>query len=73
MKLLECGANVNTPRSSSDGSTALEGAAEHGRLDTVQLLLIAGADSTKPGEKWYLSAMRYSKKNGHSAIVSILK
>ncbi|KAK8076104.1 ankyrin [Apiospora phragmitis] len=38
-KLIDLGANVNGARAQHGGRTALEGASEHGRLDTVALLL----------------------------------
>jgi ankyrin repeat protein len=46
--LLEKGADVNAPASPQEGRMALDGAAEHGRLDTVQLLLTFGATSMVP-------------------------
>lgn len=49
LQFLEAGADVNAAAAKYYGRTALDGAAEHGRLDMVQLLLNAGAcgDSTK--------------------------
>jgi ankyrin repeat protein len=44
--LLDAGADVNAPGSCINGRTALEGAAERGRIDIVQWLLNAGADVT---------------------------
>ena len=38
-RLIELNANVNAPRAAKHGRTALEGAADQGRLDTVELLL----------------------------------
>jgi len=42
-KLLDSGADVNAAGCFHFGRTALEGAAEHGRIDILQLLLNEGA------------------------------
>jgi ankyrin repeat protein len=44
--LLKAGADVNASPAYIEGRTALEGAAENGRLDLVQLLLNAGVGTT---------------------------
>jgi ankyrin repeat protein len=70
---LDGGANVNAPGSAIDGRTALEGAAENGRLDMVQLLMNVGADSHLPGRKRYRTAEQFALKEGHLAVVKLLR
>jgi ankyrin repeat protein len=43
IKLLETGADVNAAPAIVNGLTALDGAAERGRSDMVEMLLSAGA------------------------------
>ena len=72
-KLLTWKANVNAPASKVNGRTALEGAAEHGRLDTVQLLLNAGAGSSREGRQEFDNATALAEDKGHFAICNLLK
>jgi ankyrin repeat protein len=67
--LIQEGADVNSPRAKYGGRTALEGAAEHGRLDMVQLLLDVGADI---GGNYAKSAKELAESNGHTVIAQIL-
>ncbi|KAF4440928.1 ankyrin repeat-containing protein, partial [Fusarium austroafricanum] len=55
--LLENGADTNAAPANIKGRTALEGAAEHGRIDIVQLLNNAGADISEAGQGQYRSAL----------------
>jgi ankyrin repeat protein len=71
--LLKHGADVNTPAAELDGRTALEGAAEHGRVDMVQLLFNAGASISEDGRSQYESAMRRASENGHHATRQLLE
>jgi ankyrin repeat protein len=71
--LLKHGANVNAPAAEVDGRTALEGAAEHGRIDMVQLLFNAGASISEDGRSQYESAMRRASANGHHATRRLLE
>lgn len=48
--LLDAAADVHPPGGISYGRTALEGAAEHGRLDVVQPLLNAGGSRDNFGD-----------------------
>jgi len=70
-KLLEAGAEVDAaaPR---EGRTALQGAAEHGRLDMCQLLLnnMAGEDRDFDRLDY---AMKLASGHGHLAIVSLIE
>jgi ankyrin repeat protein len=64
--LIENGADVNAPAIGEDGRTALEGAAEHGRLDMVQLLLNVEAEVR--GSR----AVRFARDEGHDGVVQFL-
>lgn len=67
--LLGHNAEVNAPPA-IDGKTALEGAAEHGRLDMVQLLLNHKAVCEDGG---YSNAVKLAQKYGHWAVVDLLE
>ena len=71
--LLEAGWDVNASRAVLNGRTALEGAAEHGRLDMVQLLLNVGVDTSLVEEERYKSAIESARRSGHSAIAELLE
>jgi len=71
--LLENGADVNALAAKFEGRTALEGAAEHGHIDMLMLLLNAGANIKGPGESQRASALQLAKDNGHRFIVEILE
>jgi ankyrin repeat protein len=71
--LLKHGADVNAAAAEVDGRTALEGAAEHGRVDMVQLLFNAGASISEDGRSQYESAMRMASENGHHATRRLLE
>ena len=64
---------MNAAGAISNGRTALDGAAEHGRLDMVQMLLNAGArgDSTKAHR--FGRAMELARINGHFAVAKLLE
>ena len=66
-------ADVNAPPGKWNGRTALEGAAEHGRLDMVQMLLNAGADIGEGGHGQYERALKRAGKNGHLAVKRLLE
>jgi ankyrin repeat protein len=65
--LIQAGANVFAPAIGEDGRTALEGAAEHGRLDIVQLLLNLGVEVT--GSR----AIQFAREEGHDGVVALLE
>jgi ankyrin repeat protein len=52
---------------------ALDGAAEHGRLDMVQLLLNFGAKSEVSGDTGFDNAIKLARKNGHFAVGKLLE
>ena len=65
-ELVRRGADVNAPAWSDDQRTALEGAAEHGRLDTVQFLINVHANIHTS------RALHFARKEGHDAVVALL-
>jgi ankyrin repeat protein len=71
--LLKHGADVNAPAAEVNGWTALEGAAEHGRVDMIQLLFNAGASISEDGQSQYESALRRASENGHHAVRRLLE
>ena len=67
--LLEAGADPNGEAAQICGRTALQGAAEHGRLDILQLLLDSGAEIRGwPARK----AKRLAEREGHAVVAQIL-
>lgn len=71
--LIEHHADVNAPGAKVDGRTVWEAAAEHGRIDIVQLLLIAEADVHGEGQVQYQRACEYATSNGHHALRELLE
>lgn len=65
-ELVSRGADVNAPAWSDCHRTALEGAAEHGRLDTVQFLINVQANVHTS------RALQFARKEGHDAVVALL-
>jgi hypothetical protein len=51
----------------------VDSAAEHGRLDAVELLLKFGAKCMEPGAAGYYSAIQFAKENGSFVIADILR
>jgi ankyrin repeat protein len=64
--LIQEGADVRAPAIGERGCTALEGAARHGRLDTVHLLIIMGAEVI--GSR----AVRFAREAGYDGVVALL-
>ncbi|XXH05505.1 hypothetical protein Hte_011935 [Hypoxylon texense] len=63
-ELIERGARFDTPPSwGPEGRWPLEGAAEHGRIDMIQLLWYANRGNFD--DKQYQKAMRLAERNGH--------
>jgi ankyrin repeat protein len=65
-ELIQRGANVNAAPLGENGRTALEGAAEHGRLDMVQLLL--NLEAEVQGSR----ALQFARKEGHDGVAMLL-
>ena len=65
-ELIQRGATVDAPPMGERGRSALEGAAEHGRLDMVQLLLNLKADVR--GSR----AVQFARREGHDGVVTLL-
>ncbi|KAK2002748.1 ankyrin repeat protein, partial [Colletotrichum falcatum] len=72
-KMLDLHADPNAPGADMYGRTALEGAAEHGRLDVVQLLLNSGVQTCGDGRRQYVRAIGFARQEGHHAVVALLK
>lgn len=74
LRLLELGANPNAAGAAlRHGRTALEGAAEHGRIDTIQLLLNHGASTDGSHRLQYVRAVVYAENNQHFAAARLLR
>ncbi|KAH0423887.1 hypothetical protein CcaCcLH18_11881 [Colletotrichum camelliae] len=72
--LIDHGADINAPGATRSGChTALEGAAEHGRIDTVQYLLSIGARTTDGYRLQYLRAIRYAEIEAHEVAANLLR
>lgn len=71
LKLFKSGAHVNAPGVMCERRTAIERAAKHGRLDTVQIILNADADSHLVTKRRY--AIRFAEKNHHFTVAKLLK
>ena len=57
----------------ANGRTALEAAAEHGRLDMVQILFNAGAASRRSDQGQITNAIALAKDNGHFGVCDLLE
>ncbi|KAK2756295.1 hypothetical protein CKAH01_05816 [Colletotrichum kahawae] len=72
--LVDRGADVNAPGATDEGGrTALEGAAEHGRIDTVMYLLSQEVETNDKGRLSYLRAIRYAELEGHMVVAKLFK
>ncbi|KUL86471.1 hypothetical protein ZTR_08099 [Talaromyces verruculosus] len=72
LKLLDRGADVTAEASPVDGRTAIDGAAEHGHLDMLQLLLNAYGDQEGLAAVCDQAAS-FAEKQGHVAIAVWLR
>jgi ankyrin repeat protein len=71
-KLLKLGADVHAARPEMQGRTALEGAAEHGRLDMLKILWYAtGSKGFDPVQ--VACAIKLAEKNGHFACRHLIQ
>ena len=64
---------MNAPASKVNGRTALEGAAEHGRLDMIRLLLNAGGGSRNGDEGQVANAIALARENQFFYICDLLE
>jgi len=71
-KLLELGADYDAP-SPAMGRTALEAAAEYGRIDVLQLLLTAGVSTEGSARRQYVRAVKFAMSGAHVAAAKLLK
>ncbi|KAI0906918.1 ankyrin repeat-containing domain protein [Ustulina deusta] len=71
--LLDLGAQVNALPAESHGRTALEGAAECGGLDMLELLLASGAHKTGRLHRYFVRAVKRAMAEGHHTAANLLK
>lgn len=74
--LLDFGADLNVPRSFGGYSstlTPLEGAAQHGRLDVVCLLLACDLDTEHTGRVQFVRAIMIAEEFGYRGVAQILR
>ena len=64
---------MNAPGAKVHGRTALEGAAEHGRLDMIKLLLNAGAGSRRGVEGQVANAIALAREHEFFHICDLLE
>ncbi|EQL36875.1 hypothetical protein BDFG_01824 [Blastomyces dermatitidis ATCC 26199] len=72
-QLLELEVEINASRADIKGRTALEAAAEQGRLDMVQFLLENEAETEGGGIWYYHRAIGFAKRHGHQTIARLLE
>jgi len=72
-RLIAQGADINARRCVERGYTALEGAAMNGRLDMVHLLLNSNVHTEGYSRLQYVRATSQASKNGHGAVLALLK
>lgn len=72
-KLIDLGANVNEGPAESNGRTALQGAAEYGRIDMLQVLFNEGVLVVDDGEPHYHKAVELAEHNGHKTAARLLR
>ena len=71
--LIDAEADVNAEAAPLNGRTALEAAAEHGRLDMVTLLLDSGVKTSGSGRPQYLRAQGFAQAYGHLVVADVLR
>ena len=73
-RLLDLGADPNARRGLEEGGrTALEGAAEHGRIDMIELLMQHGTRTTGIWRRQYLRAIELAAQMGHHVAANLLR
>lgn len=71
--LLDSGARINARGAKRNGRMALEGAAEHGRLDMLALLIDRQALTTRNGRRQFIRAVELATREGHHATAALLR
>jgi ankyrin repeat protein len=66
--LISRGADINAPAAKYCGRTALEGAAEHGRLDIALYLLEENCLIDGSHRKQFIRAVGYARKECHQVL-----
>ncbi|RYP56097.1 hypothetical protein DL771_012160 [Monosporascus sp. 5C6A] len=72
-RLIDMGANVDSPAFGKSSRTALEAAAEHGRVDMIELLLKHGAEITEGGSRQYVRSICLAEQRGQKTAADMLK
>ncbi|PSN65745.1 ankyrin [Corynespora cassiicola Philippines] len=72
-ELIKAGAYINASPAKYCGRSALEGAAEHGRLDMVRYLLEAGADVKGKSNQNYKRAVFRAWYQGHCTVAKVIQ
>jgi ankyrin repeat protein len=70
---LEYQVDLDAAGAQFNGRTALEGAAELGRIDMLKMLLNAGVNIHGGGQIQYERALNFPSKNGHHAARQMLE
>ncbi|OKO97518.1 hypothetical protein PENSUB_10312 [Penicillium subrubescens] len=73
VQLLDLGADVNEGPAKRNGRTALQGAAEYGRIDMLHMLLDKGPLVVGDAKRSYHKAVDLAERNGHMAAAKILR
>jgi ankyrin repeat protein len=71
--LVQAGGDLNAPPSGNGSRSALEGAAEWGRLDMTSYLLSHGADVKGRNNKNYRRAIYRAWNNGHRVLARMIR
>ncbi|PHH92806.1 hypothetical protein CDD83_4965 [Cordyceps sp. RAO-2017] len=71
--LINLSADINARRATTFGRTALEGAADYGKLDIVQFLLSHGVKTTCRWRRQYIRSIGFAKRNKNTAIELLLR
>jgi len=72
-KVIKIDVDTNAAGARFYGRTALEGAAEHGRIDMIELLLQSGTKTTGRGRRQYIRAIKFAERRGHLVAADLLK
>ncbi|KAI1127294.1 ankyrin [Nemania abortiva] len=71
--IIEAGGDCNAPAAETCGRTALEGAAEHGRLDMLKYLLECGTRTEGAFCRQYFRAIKFAEEETHYAAAQLLR
>ncbi|KAI9150021.1 Ankyrin-3 [Paramyrothecium foliicola] len=72
-QLIDLGADIDACGAAHCGRTALEGAAEHGRIELIELLLYNGVKTTGSGQLQYIRAIGFAEREGNDVVANMLR